>query len=269
LYKLIILFFLFFISFNSLNANEITFGISSYEYVEVLNQENKGKFFMRDKSDPRFYDVGIKNWDKGVLNNFKPAILSKFNLLYTFEYTWGEVNYLSKNGTMQKPYSKQRYELYLSRNINENLHLFAGAGYRYLQDNWGGRTAPTITSGGGYDRHSRYTYFPIGFIYQYKNNWTLKSQYNIWGRGIQESFIGEQPSYSSYIRVVENEQKYGYGLDFSLSRKLYSNISVNTFYRFWYVDDSDWVTCTKDGSYVCQEPENETKELGIGLSYNF
>lgn len=263
--KFFILFYLFFVSFSSLNATEISFGISSYEYVENNNQK-QGIFFMRDKSDPRFYDIGLKNWDKGLLSSYKPAILSKYNLLYTLEYTWGDTAYFSASGTMTKPYSKQRYELYLSRSLGKNLNLFAGVGYRLLKDDSGGYL--TSINAVGYDRQSEYTYFPLGFIYN-KNKWTLKSQYNIWGKGKQKSYMGEHPTYSSYIDLIENEQGYGYGLDFSLSRKLFSNISVHTFYRFWSVDDSDWVNCYKDETAVCQEPENETKELGLGFSYHF
>jgi len=264
MYKIIILIFLFIVSFSSLNANEITFGISSYEYVENNNQK-QGIFFMRDKSDPRFYDIGLKNWDKGILNNYKPAILSKYNLLYTFEYTWGDAAYFSASGTLKKPYSKKRYELYVARSINDNLNIFAGVGYRHLKDGSGGKL--TSINAVAYDRHSEYTYFPVGFIYNYKSKWTLKSQYNFWGKGKQRSYIG--PHNSDYIHVIENEQGYGYGLDFTLSRELFSNISIHTFYRFWEVDDSDWVNCYKDQSTVCQEPENETKELGLGLSYHF
>jgi hypothetical protein len=263
-HKLIILIVLYFINFNSLNATEITFGISSYEYVENDNT-NQGKFYMRDKSDPRFYDIGVKNWDKGILNNFKPAILSKYNLLYTFEYTKGDTAYFSASGTMKKPYSKQRYELYVARSINDNLSIFAGVGYRHLKDNSGGML--TNINKVGYDRYSEYTYFPVGFIYKYKSNWTLKNQYNFWGKGKQRSYIGEHDS--NYIYVIENEQGYGYGLDFTLSRELFSNISIHTFYRFWEVDDSDWVNCYKDQSAVCQEPENETTEVGGGISYKF
>ena len=265
MYKLFILCFFIFFSFGPLNATEITFGISSYEYVEN-NNTKQGIFYMRDKSDPRFYDIGLKNWDKGLLSSYKPAILSKYNLLYTLEYTWGDTEYFG-SGTTTKPYSKQRYELYLSRSLGKNLNLFAGIGYRFLYDDSGGNI--TNTNAVAYDRQSEYTYFPVGFIYN-KNKWTLKSQYNIWGKGKQKSYLGEQPSLSSnYIDIVENEQGYGYGLDFTLSRKLLSNVSIHTFYRFWSVDDSDWVNCYKNGNAICQEPENETKELGLGFSYHF
>ena len=147
MYKLFFLFYLFFVSFSSLNANEITFDISTYEYEEV-NNSTGGTYFMSDKSNPVFASIGIRNWDEGILNKYKPMILENYYLLFTYEYTRGDVEYNSaSSGTLdRRPYFKNRIEGYIARPINKKLKLFIGVGYRSLQDEGGGK----ISSSGGH-----------------------------------------------------------------------------------------------------------------------
>ena len=64
LYKSVTLFFLFFVSFSSLNANEITFSVSDY-WRETNNSTDNDKFFDEYTSDPLSLTVGIKNWKNG------------------------------------------------------------------------------------------------------------------------------------------------------------------------------------------------------------
>ena len=65
LLKFFILFFLFFVSFSSLNANEITFSLSDY-WRETNNSTDHDKFYDEYKSEPFAYTIGIKNWKNGI-----------------------------------------------------------------------------------------------------------------------------------------------------------------------------------------------------------
>ena len=81
-----ILLVLFFINFNSLNANEITFSVSDY-WRESNDSADNDKFLKEYTSDPFAYTIGIKNWKDGILNKQKSVPLKKFHLLYTAEYS--------------------------------------------------------------------------------------------------------------------------------------------------------------------------------------
>jgi len=262
--KLVLCILYLFIYSSLSHSNEITFDISTYEYEEV-NTSTGGTYFMSDKSNPVFASIGIRNWDEGILNKYKPMLLENYHLLYTYEFTRGDVEYNSaSSGTLdRRPYFKNRIEGYIARSINKKLKLFVGVGFRSLQDEGGGNR----TSSGGvfYDRHSKYLYYPLGLIYNYKS-WSLKSQYNLWGEGKQKSFLGKEDS--TYLDP-ENTQNYGYGFDFTLRKKVTEKISIYLFDRYWSVDDSDWRNGKKDQSAIVQEPQNETFELGGGISYKF
>jgi len=63
-----ILLVLFFINFNSLNANEITFSVSDY-WRQTNNSTDHDKFLNEYTSDDTFaYTIGIKNWKNRILN---------------------------------------------------------------------------------------------------------------------------------------------------------------------------------------------------------
>ena len=73
----------------------------------------------------------------------------------------------------------------------------------------------------------------------------------------------------------ENEQDSGYGYRFSVEFKreleeLYA-LSIEPFFIYWDIDESDWALLTQYGvpiGYV-YEPENETKTYGIAVTLYF
>jgi len=262
---------IWFVVVSTLYASELTFDISDYQYEE-LTSENQ--FYMEDNATFVFFSGGIRDWDKGLLKRTN----SKWSLLYTAEYTQGTVSYYSGSGTLSKDYYKARIEGYLAREIHLSSDLrlskilshgtwkgFIGYGYRHLLD----ASAHSLTNLGatGYDRISQYHYVPVGFIWDKNERWSIKSQYNVWIKGKQLSKVQEVLP-STYNVNPKNTQYHGWGVDFTLNRKFYNaKWSSYTFFRYWKVDDSDWVSCASN--LVCQEPRSTTREIGIGIAYKF
>ncbi len=269
MYKLIILYFLFFINFSPLNANEITFSISDY-WRESNTSADHDKFLNEYSSDDPFaYTIGIKNWKNGILNKQKSVYLKKFHLLYTLEYSRANAILTGRAGigSSKTRFSNELYELYISRKLNNKLKLFIGYGYKRIKFWDLGHTSTTGFT--PIDTHLKYWYHPIGFIYEISPRWLFKSQYNLWNHGqIQEV---------NNLATKENHKKWGYdygwGLDFNISKKITNKFSLFTFYKFWDVDDSnsglaiyplDWPN-PDHTSY----PKSVSEEIGIGISYKF
>ena len=242
---------------------ELTLDISSYSYREVDQNDN---FFMEDKSAPFLYSVGLRNW--GVAKVTSNTKSTNFSFLYTLEYSLGNIDYSSAGtGTMKKQYFKGRLEYYLSTGPKvgaNDLLPYIGLGYRNLLDDSGYKTSSTNHL--GYDRLSKYYYLPIGAIWYISDSLSLKSQYNYFLEGKQISLLNEILP-NIYTVNPENTQRLGWGIDLTLRSKLNSKWSTYGFFRSWYVEDSDAVSCS--ALIYCMEPKNQTHEIGAGISYHF
>ena len=242
---------------------ELTLDISSYSYREVDQNDN---FFMEDKSAPFLYGVGIRDWgdDKKNLN----VRNINWRLLYTLEYSFGNIDYNSAGtGTMKKQYYKGRLETYIStdRGVGANdLMPYIGVGYRDLLDDSGFKMSSTNHI--GYDRLSQYYYIPVGAIWYISDSLSLKSQYNHFIEGKQTSFLNEVLPNIYAINPI-NTQRLGWGIDLTLRSKLNNKWSYYGFYRSWSIEDSDLASCSP--LIYCMEPKNQTHELGAGISYQF
>ncbi len=242
---------------------ELTLDIISYTYREVDANDN---FFMEDKSAPFLYSLGLRNWGDAKANS--NAKSTNFSLLYTLEYSFGNVDYSSAGtGTMKKQYYKGRLEYYLSTSSRvgaNDLLPYIGLGYRDLLDDSGYKTSTTNHL--GYDRLSKYYYVPIGAIWYISDRLSLKSQYNYFLEGKQISFLNEILP-NTYTVNPENTQRLGWGIDVTLRSKLNNKWSTYGFFRSWNVEDSDSVSCS--ALIYCIEPKNQTHEIGAGISYHF
>jgi len=261
--KLIIVGILFANYSQIVESAELTLDISSYSYREVDQNDN---FFMEDKSAPFLYGVGIRDWGDEKKN---PIVRNtNWMLLYTLEYSFGNIDYTSAGtGTMKKQYYKGRFESYIGTNrvvgANDSLP-YIGVGYRDLLDDSGFKTSSTNHL--GYDRLSQYYYIPLGAIWYISESLSLKSQYNHLIEGKQTSFLNEVLP-NTYSINPQNTQRLGWGIDLTLRLKLNNKWSSYGFYRSWSIEDSDLVTCSP--LIYCMEPKNQTNELGAGISYQF
>ena len=228
---------------------EITLDLSYYNYEEPN--------FMSDTSDPAFISLGVKNWDLPEYSD------RDWNLLYTTELSKGWVSY-SGSGTLDKDYYKLRGEAYLGYKIEDFISII-GVGYRWLYDDSGGSVSSTGAL--GYDRKNQLFYVPVGGILDLSDKLRIKGQYNYLILGTQTSYLSDVAGFTD----VTNEQRFGWGTDFTLDYKIDNKTSVYSFARYWDIANSDTATGTFAGVLIFQafEPANTTAEVGIGISYNF
>ena len=237
----------FFFSPNFARSADVTLDISYYYYEEPN--------FMDDTSNPVLYSAGSRKWD--VSDDPDDA----WQVLYTTEVTRGWVNY-SGSGTLDKDYYKFRGETYAGYQL-DNFTPIIGLGYRWLYDDSGGETSSTGAL--GYDRQSQYLYIPVGGIFNIDKDIKIKSQFNYLIAGRQTSYLSDIAGFSD----VENDQSYGWGVDFTIDYKFSGATSLYSFYRHWDIDKSDTANGTFAGVLVFEafEPANTTTEAGIGIGY--
>ena len=242
---------------------ELTLDITSYNYREVDPNEN---FFMEDKSAPFLFSVGLRDW--GDTTTTSNTDSNNWSFLYSLEFSFGNIDYTSAStGTMKTEYYKSRLEYYLSNKSSKganDLKPYIGLGYRNLLDDSGFKR--TSTNHMGYDRLSQYYYIPIGAIWYISENISLKSQYNYFLQGKQISYLNEILP-NDYPTNPEKTQRIGYGIDLTLRSKLNRKWSTYGFFRSWRIEDSDLASCS--ALIYCYEPNNQTYEIGAGISYNF
>ena len=262
--KLVFVFFTFILLLQSTiqvyaNSQEITFDVGYYNYEETVD----GDYFMSDESSPAFISLGIRKWDTENIEN------KNLKWLYTFEGTFGNVNYESPgSGTMNTNYYKARLENYLSYKFEkyEKATPFIGLAYRWLYDDSGGKTSSKGHL--GYDRQSEYYYVPLGIFYDYSSKLNLKAQYNLFLKGTQNSYLSTAST--AYTDLV-NDQNSGFGIDLTLNFKPNEKNNVFFYYRYWDINKSETTTGTYADILVFEayEPKNTTIEYGIGYSWIF
>lgn len=138
-------------------------------------------------------------------------------------------------------------------------HVYAGLGYRYLQDDSSHDPA-------GYERHANYFYLPIG----YERGQTLGDRWYL-GLGAEFDFLlyGLQRTdlFGDGYVPIRNSQEFGsgYGLRGTVGLRHVGkvwDVTIQPFIQYWYVDDSE-----VDNGYY--EPENNSTQVGLDLIFRF
>jgi hypothetical protein len=158
--------------------------------------------------------------------------------------------------------------------VSETLSFtpYIGIGHRYLNDNMHKKYA------GGYERESRYIYFPIGIelTSRFERGWSLAVHVECdafaWGR--QKSHMTD---FSAGYGDITNSQHKGYGLrgSFKIQKKgQLVGFIIEPFIRYWNIEDSEYVPKTFYGvpdpeGKVWVEPENNSTEFGLKLALDF
>ena len=154
------------------------------------------------------------------------------------------------------------------RGLLGSRNLFAGIGYRY----WNDKAKAT----GGYEREILYWYAPFGIEVSgpLSENWVghIKAEYDFFISGSVTSHFSDV---AAGANDPENDQDTGYGFRFSVEfttvlRNLYT-LSIEPFFIYWDIDESDWALLTHYGvpvGYV-YEPENETRSYGVLFNFYF
>jgi len=178
----------------------------------------------------------------------------------TLEASFGPIRYRG-SGERNSAFYKFLAELYYP--VYKDAYLvYAGLGYRMLFDNLG--PGVTTTGAGGYDRLSQYVYIPIGVFSRQDDGSGLKAQFNLLARGRQKSFFTQIAGYGN---DPENDQKTGYGLEFSYTTP---DGGWEVYARHWGIRNSSQTNVyrsdgTQSGTAI--EPENTTTEVGVRFAF--
>ena len=166
-------------------------------------------------------------------------------------------------GLLGKDYYLGQYSL---------LTPFTGFGWRYLNDDSGGRESSAGAA--GYERESQYFYLPLGLEAAQKlnGNWILSftGEYDLFIFGQQTSHLSDV---DGGFPDIKNKQHKGYGTRGSI-RLLREgkgfNFFMEPFIRYWHIRDSNITTATGTAFIVTGlEPDNNSTEIGVKLGIQY
>ncbi|WP_432239835.1 hypothetical protein [Herbaspirillum robiniae] len=231
-----------------------TFTLGTEVYEETYREWVGGKRFMKERASM-----------KAVTGDLHLAFDRENAMRIAGRYAWGTSDYtggspgmdygsLTDSGQTRRAYDIRTTYEWTSFAMRYPLTTSAGLGYRNLVDRL------DQTGEGGYRRESEYFYATVGIGSSIKvgdGSWTFspKASYQHLLRGFQHS--GDDV----------NVQTKGYGLELStaLSRPVGTgSVSITPFYRYWKIADSKM-----NSAAGIMEPENQTHEFGVRLSYRF
>jgi hypothetical protein len=163
------------------------------------------------------------------------------------------------------------WDFVLSKAVSMTPYI--GVGYRYLNDDSGGKVSSTGEY--GYERESNYIYSPIGIecIANIGNGWSMGviGEYDYFWLGKQKSHLSDvDPGFND----ASNRQKKGFGLRGSLTLQKKGDkvdFEVGPFIRYWNIKESEKETITYYGTPVGYgwEPKNNSTEVGVMLGIKF
>ncbi|MDA0910922.1 MAG: hypothetical protein O2809_05120 [Proteobacteria bacterium] len=243
-------------------------------YAPMLYANNSG-FDWRIAPAFSYYHYNEPN----VMKSKGPSIglLNQVSYTQTNHLKWMIGLYLEySHGSYSSQYTGSHeadisYLLNISPKIGYNLNIaqnwqitpFSGIGYRMLYNNSTGQL--TTTRHSGYLRVSNYFYLPIGADLAYhQTDWFISSrfQFNYLIYGVQHSGV---------YGGINNPQHHGYGLHWSLSAgKNYQNfsLSIGPYINYWWINDSE-ARYADNGNIKIIEPQNDTLDLGIAITFGF
>jgi hypothetical protein len=153
------------------------------------------------------------------------------------------------------------------------LTPYAGIGYRYLNDDLGGKIS--TTGAVGYERESNYLYSPLGIeaLAALGSGWTVgvTAEYDLFWWGRQISHLSDV---NSGFNDPRNDQHAGYGLRGAVRlQKQYRTVAfmAEPFIRYWNIKKSDDANWTFRGVKIgtVTEPKNHSTEFGLRLAVRF
>lgn len=188
--------------------------------------------------------------------------------------SFGAVDYTSTNSGSINDIDDYMLELRgllgYSFSASESLTFtpYIGYGYRYLNDDMGGKVS--TTGAGGYERETSYIYSPIGIDLssEFENNWSVKLrlEYDHFYEGHVKSHLGQIAGYYD----VKMDQDGGHGYRCSMKFKKRGeriDFSVEPFVRYWSIKNSKYA---KDPDGVSwHEPKNNSKEYGVNFAIGY
>ncbi|HEX8571078.1 MAG TPA: hypothetical protein VF699_14320 [Caulobacteraceae bacterium] len=236
----------------------------AYRYDESFHSDDFGSGSISD--DGQFYGFSVEYG--------RPV--GGWSFEARFRYGQGEVDYRSSEGDRIDDVSQfsGQLELLAGRPFanaeGRTITPYAGLGSRVLFDESGGRV--TNTGLEGYDREISYAYVPLGLAVRQTMTGGLDAvvyaQFNWVVGGASESDFGPE---GGPLVELEFEGGHGWEAGVTVSRPLgRGRIGFGPFLRTWRINESAPFLVEEDGVlFEIVEPENETTELGLKLTYAF
>lgn len=150
---------------------------------------------------------------------------------------------------------------------------YLGYGYRYLNDDMGGKISSTGAY--GYERESTYNYIPLGanLIFALNHGWFIEtnSEFDFFMGGKQISRLSDvDPGYNDAF----NEQSGGYGMRGSIRlKRAFKAVDfiIEPFVKFWSIKRSDDYIINYNGvpAFYAYEPKNHSTECGLKVATRF
>lgn len=253
-----------------LKPHEVTFGseIYRYSYKEpVFNLEIKGL---------QFGVFGAYTYRPSPGDALRSEVLNMYRI--DARFAAGPVDYSSNGSGQLDNEDNHVFELRglagYDHFVNEQFLLtgYLGLGFRYLNNDSGGRQS--TTGAYGYERVSNYFYLPVGIetVHQITSQWRIASnlEWDIFLYGEQTSYLSDV---SSSYPDIENNQNRGYGIRASVrivKAGTSTDLFLEPFVRYWRIHDSQITTAVGNGvAITALEPDNSTAEYGfkLGLEY--
>lgn len=168
------------------------------------------------------------------------------------------------------------YGRHFDVNSNVTISPYLGLGYRYLENDTSKKRS--TTGAYGYLRESEYLFLPIGadltIPFDAKLSFVANAEYDLFLKGMQKSHM---PVYKGIGGLMKNKQSKGYGLRTAAGlrwtlEKMF--IEAKPFFRYWSIASSKKVhqviqTRKYTATYTFSEPKNQTKEVGLGITFKF
>jgi hypothetical protein len=257
-----------YVDYNYATKHSLTIApeVYHYEYKEPGIMKNDGLYYGAHLN----YMYSIYP-DKTDQKNPYGEQVEKFFVGFQSRFAKGRVDYESNGaGSMNdiddyviELRSIFGFEAKLSRSLS--LSPYLGFGYRYLNNDSGGRQ--TTTGFFGYERESNYYYLPLGA----RLSLSVADQTRVGASVEGDVFLsGKQRSHLGDVvpgfETVENDQETGYGLRASVFIEhefKRAGVFVEPYIRYWDIDDSEIAIASDFSAWI--EPENQTLEAGLKL----
>lgn len=249
------------------SKTEIGFEFNKFRYEEPI-------FDLVDQGN-LFGVYGSYTFRPAKSDNIYEDIVNVYKVEARFNY--GTVDYESTSGTIDD-ITDWTYEIRLLGGkdflLAQDFRItpYIGFGFRYLNDDSGGKQ--TSTGAFGYEREAHYFYIPLGVEVTTRINeqWSIVPtvEYDVFIQGSQDSHLSDVPG---GYPDLKNKQHQGYGIRGSLriikEMKPFSLV-VEPYIRYWNIEDSDTVSAVGSAIAVSGlEPANKSTEYGIRLGAMF
>jgi len=259
----------------SLCCSLVTAGPAMAAQMDVHNYDLGSEIYYFDYEEP-----GVMEED-GVFYGVRAAYTYHKTLMVGLDgrFAYGSVDYSSPgSGTVDNIDDfviETRGTLGMDWNMTDSTMLtpFSGFGYRYLNDDTGGKSS--TTGAAGYERESNYYYTPFGLAGRWSGpqGWsvTVSGEYDLFWSGTQKSHLSDA---NASFNDLKNDQGDGFGARTSLAvEKKGRRVDwvLEGFWRYWDIDQSDATPVTFSGVLVGlgYEPANDSFELGGQITVRF